>query len=143
MLVNIHEAKTHFSKLLVRVAAGEDVVIARRGTPVARLVAVPDGGAAQGRSPARPGPINVAEGIEDAAVGLDRNLAARLRREARHQGTTVAALVQAAVEERYGAGTRTGRLSFIGIGDSGLGDASERIDEYLAADFGADSSGSQ
>jgi prevent-host-death family protein len=36
--VNVHEAKTHFSKLLERVAAGEDVTIARAGKPVARLV---------------------------------------------------------------------------------------------------------
>jgi len=36
--VNIHEAKTHLSKLLQRVAAGEEVTIANRGTPVARLV---------------------------------------------------------------------------------------------------------
>ena len=35
--VNIHQAKTHLSRLLVRVAQGEDVVIARAGTPVARL----------------------------------------------------------------------------------------------------------
>jgi prevent-host-death family protein len=38
--VNIHQAKTHFSRLLQRVAAGEEVVIARAGVPVARLVAV-------------------------------------------------------------------------------------------------------
>jgi prevent-host-death family protein len=36
--VNVHEAKTHFSKLLERVQAGEEVVIARAGNPVARLV---------------------------------------------------------------------------------------------------------
>jgi prevent-host-death family protein len=35
--VNIHEAKTHFSKLLARVSAGEEIVIARAGKPVARL----------------------------------------------------------------------------------------------------------
>ncbi|MGA2389426.1 MAG: type II toxin-antitoxin system Phd/YefM family antitoxin [Candidatus Sulfotelmatobacter sp.] len=40
MEVNIHEAKTHLSRLLQRVAAGEDVTIARSGTPVARLVAI-------------------------------------------------------------------------------------------------------
>jgi prevent-host-death family protein len=40
MEVNIHEAKTHLSRLLQRVAAGEEVTIARAGTPVARLVAV-------------------------------------------------------------------------------------------------------
>jgi prevent-host-death family protein len=36
--VNIHEAKTHFSKLVDRVLQGEEVVIARAGRPVARLV---------------------------------------------------------------------------------------------------------
>ncbi len=38
MEVNIHEAKTHFSRLLERVAMGEEVVIAKAGTPVAKLV---------------------------------------------------------------------------------------------------------
>jgi prevent-host-death family protein len=38
--VNIHEAKTHLSRLLARVAAGEEVLIARAGKPVARLVPV-------------------------------------------------------------------------------------------------------
>ena len=37
---NIHEAKTHFSRLLARVAAGESVVIAKAGTPVAKLMPV-------------------------------------------------------------------------------------------------------
>jgi prevent-host-death family protein len=40
MEVNIHAAKTHLSRLLQRVAAGEEVTIARSGVPVARLVAV-------------------------------------------------------------------------------------------------------
>lgn len=40
MEVNIHEAKTHLSRLLQRVAAGEEVTIARSGVHVARLVAV-------------------------------------------------------------------------------------------------------
>jgi prevent-host-death family protein len=38
--VNIYEAKTQLSRLLERVEAGEDVVIARAGRPVARLVRV-------------------------------------------------------------------------------------------------------
>lgn len=38
-IVNIHEAKTHLSRLVERVEAGEEVVIARAGRPVARLVA--------------------------------------------------------------------------------------------------------
>ena len=37
-LVNIHEAKTHFSRLVERVEAGEEILIARAGRPVARLV---------------------------------------------------------------------------------------------------------
>lgn len=36
---NVHEAKTHLSRLLERVARGEEVVIARAGKPIARLVA--------------------------------------------------------------------------------------------------------
>jgi prevent-host-death family protein len=36
--VNVYEAKTHLSQLLDRVAAGEEIVIARAGHPVARLV---------------------------------------------------------------------------------------------------------
>lgn len=49
-LVNVHDAKTHFSRLLERVAAGEEIVIAKAGKPVAKLV--PHG--SQGR-PRKPG----------------------------------------------------------------------------------------
>ena len=41
--VNVHEAKTHLSRLLERVEAGETVTIARAGTPIARLVSVRSG----------------------------------------------------------------------------------------------------
>jgi prevent-host-death family protein len=37
-VVNIHEAKTHLSRLLGRVERGEEVIIARAGRPVARLL---------------------------------------------------------------------------------------------------------
>ena len=39
-IVNIHEAKTHLSKLLARVEKGERITVARAGKPVARLVPV-------------------------------------------------------------------------------------------------------
>ena len=39
-MVGVHEAKTHLSRLLRRVAAGEEIVIARGGRPIARLVPV-------------------------------------------------------------------------------------------------------
>ena len=37
-VVNIHEAKTQLSKLLEQVQAGEDVVIAKAGSPIVRLI---------------------------------------------------------------------------------------------------------
>lgn len=37
-IVNIHEAKTHLSRLLERVNAGEEIIIAKSGKPYARLV---------------------------------------------------------------------------------------------------------
>ena len=45
--VNVYEAKTHLSQLLDRAAAGEEIVIARAGRPIARLVPLAD-------SPSRP-----------------------------------------------------------------------------------------
>lgn len=47
--VNIHAAKTHLSKLVDDAAAGEEIIIARGGKPVARLVAVAR------RGPRKPG----------------------------------------------------------------------------------------
>jgi prevent-host-death family protein len=38
--INVHEAKTHFAKLLQRVALGEEVVITRAGRPIAKLVQI-------------------------------------------------------------------------------------------------------
>jgi prevent-host-death family protein len=48
VLVNIHEAKTHLSRLIERAAAGEEIVIAKAGNPVAKLVRRP-------AEPRRPG----------------------------------------------------------------------------------------
>ena len=36
--INIHQAKTQFSRLVERVAGGEEIIIAKSGKPVARLV---------------------------------------------------------------------------------------------------------
>jgi prevent-host-death family protein len=47
--VNVHQAKTHLSRLLEQVAAGEEVVIAKAGKPVARIVPIFP------REPRRPG----------------------------------------------------------------------------------------
>ena len=40
-MVNVHEAKTRLSKLLEQVEQGEEIIIARNGHPVARLVPMP------------------------------------------------------------------------------------------------------
>ncbi len=37
-IVNVHEAKTHFSRLLDRAHAGEEIVIGKAGKPYAKLV---------------------------------------------------------------------------------------------------------
>lgn len=47
-MINVHEAKTRFSELLRRVEGGEEIVLARDGKPVARLVPL-------GAEPRRPG----------------------------------------------------------------------------------------
>ncbi len=52
--VNVHAAKTHLSRLLERVEAGAEVVIARAGKPVARLVPMAD--------PPRPKRLGVLKG---------------------------------------------------------------------------------
>jgi prevent-host-death family protein len=41
--INIHEAKTHLSRYLENVRAGDEVVIAKAGTPIARLVPIATG----------------------------------------------------------------------------------------------------
>jgi len=40
MQINIHEAKTHFSKLIQRAESGEEIIIAKAGKPVVKLVAI-------------------------------------------------------------------------------------------------------
>ncbi len=37
-VVNVHDAKTHFSRLLSRVESGEEIIIAKAGKPVARVI---------------------------------------------------------------------------------------------------------
>jgi prevent-host-death family protein len=62
--VNIHEAKTHLSRLLERVEAGEEIVIARAGKPVARLT--PFEKAASSRKPGTgKGEIRVGDDFDD------------------------------------------------------------------------------
>jgi prevent-host-death family protein len=68
MSINVYEAKTQLSKLLARVEQGEEIVIARAGRPVARLVPVagrPGRVFGQDR-----GGVVVHEGFDDDLSGL-------------------------------------------------------------------------
>lgn len=50
-IINVHEAKTHLSRLLDRAHAGEEIVLAKAGKPYAKLIPLPRG--AQKRKPGR------------------------------------------------------------------------------------------
>ena len=66
--VNVHEAKTHFSKILDRVSAGEEIIIAKAGRPVARLV--PLKGKTKARVPGTyAGRIQIADDFEAPMPG--------------------------------------------------------------------------
>jgi prevent-host-death family protein len=43
-IVNVHEAKTHLSNLLEKVKSGQDIILAKAGRPIARLVPVDEVG---------------------------------------------------------------------------------------------------
>lgn len=59
---NVHEAKTHLSRLLDRVAQGEEIIIAKSGRPVAKLVRV----AVEPRKPGRlKGRIRIGSDFDD------------------------------------------------------------------------------
>lgn len=69
MIVNVHEAKTHLSRLLADVEAGHDVVIGRAGVPIARLV--PYGHAAERRRPgALRGAIHIADDFDETPAEI-------------------------------------------------------------------------
>ncbi len=73
--VNVHQAKTHLSRLLERVERGEEIVIARNGKPVARLVPV----AGQPRKPGMyKGLIRIGDDFDDP---LDPEFEAAMRGE--------------------------------------------------------------
>ena len=62
-IVNVHEAKTHFSRLLERVRQGEEIIVAKAGKPVAKLIPVGERAALRVPGSAR-GKITVAENFD-------------------------------------------------------------------------------
>ena len=85
--VNIHEAKTHLSRLVERVQAGEEIVIAKAGRPAARLVPIEPGakpvkiGGLKPRTPV-PDDFNTMfeKEIEALFAGVPRSAPVRRRR---------------------------------------------------------------
>ncbi len=74
-IVNVHEAKTHLSKLLDRVEKGEEILLARNGKPVAKLIQAPKAPRVPGRLK---GKIRMLDNFDDplppeiaAAFGMD------------------------------------------------------------------------
>lgn len=63
-IMNIHEAKTHFSKLIEIVGRGEEVIIARAGKPVASLVPIPSTTPVR-RAGALKGKIKIADDFDE------------------------------------------------------------------------------
>jgi prevent-host-death family protein len=63
--VGMHEAKTKLSQLVTRAEAGEDIVIARNGKPVARLVPVPSTTSLAAARGAWSGRVRIAEDFDE------------------------------------------------------------------------------
>ncbi|MGI8903827.1 MAG: type II toxin-antitoxin system Phd/YefM family antitoxin [Solirubrobacteraceae bacterium] len=63
--VNVHEAKTQLSKLLGRVESGEEIVIARAGKPVAKLVRHEPGPSGPRKPGAMKGKIVIHDNFDD------------------------------------------------------------------------------
>jgi prevent-host-death family protein len=69
--VTVYEAKTHLSQLLDRAAAGEEIVIARAGRPVARLVAL-SGASSRRRTPGVwRGRVSIADDFDELPADME------------------------------------------------------------------------
>ena len=62
--VNVHEAKTHLSKLLRRVQGGEEIVVAKSGKPIAKLVPFGSGSAPRVPGHAK-GKVRILDNFDD------------------------------------------------------------------------------
>lgn len=69
--VNVYQAKTHLSQLLDRAAAGEEIIIARAGRPVARLVALADSSSRRRRPGAWRGRVSISDDFDELPAEID------------------------------------------------------------------------
>jgi len=75
--VGMHEAKTKLSQLVVRAEAGEDIVIARNGRPVARLVPVAGNNALAGVHGSLRGRVHFADDFDELPDDVAKAFGAR------------------------------------------------------------------
>jgi prevent-host-death family protein len=96
--VNIYEAKTHLSRLLERACEGEEIVIARAGRPVARLVPI---------GAVKPRVLGADAGVFSVPDDFDAPLSERVLAGFEGKVGTPAALRRRRVERRrHGSGAR-------------------------------------
>jgi prevent-host-death family protein len=69
--VNVYEAKTHLSQLLDRAAAGEEIIIARAGRPVARLVALAEPASRRRVPGAWQGKVSIAPDFDELPAEIE------------------------------------------------------------------------
>lgn len=69
--VNVYEAKTHLSQLLDRAAAGEEIVIARAGRPIARLVALSEASSRRRIPGAWRGKVSIADDFDELLADME------------------------------------------------------------------------
>ena len=69
--VNVYEAKTHLSQLIDRAAAGEEIVIARAGRPVARLVPLADAPSRRRTPGGWRGKVRISDDFDELSAEID------------------------------------------------------------------------
>jgi prevent-host-death family protein len=71
-VTNIHEAKTHFSKLVERAAAGEEIVIGRAGKPVALLGPYASPASPKRKPGSMKGKIKILQGFDEMDKEIEK-----------------------------------------------------------------------
>jgi len=69
--VNVYQAKTHLSQLLDRAAAGEEIIIARAGRPVARLVPLADSPSRRRTPGGWRGKVRISDNFDELPAEID------------------------------------------------------------------------
>ena len=69
--VNVYQAKTHLSQLLDRAAAGEEIIIARAGRPVARLVPLADSPSRRRTPGGWRGKVRISDNYDELPAEID------------------------------------------------------------------------